>query len=1078
MLNIYRASAGSGKTYQLTLEYIRLLFETKSSYPHRHIMAVTFTNKATDEMKSRILKELYALSSGQKSDFREKLMELANLSENKVNELARQILIEILHDYSFFSVSTIDRFFQQVIRSFAREIGVNGSYNLELDTTLTLQQATDNLFLNLSEKENKQLLNWLTEFAEERINEGKSWNIKREISKLGNEIFKENYQYKAEQTSKKLHDKDFINAYRKRLQQIISHFDNTCKAIALRALDLFVRYGLQHEYFPYSCTKVFERLLNGSEKELKITFRKMAEDVTNCYSKSKPQHIKSAIEDAYVNGLRDCIVELISLYDNEYSERNTAAIILKNLSMLGILSDLALQIKQLMEEQNTLLMSDTNMLLNKIIDDSDTPFIYEKTGMFVDHFMIDEFQDTSVLQWKNFYPLLNNSLANGNDNLLVGDVKQSIYRWRNSDWKLLDKEVFEQFNPEQIKTENLDTNWRSDKNIVAFNNLLFTDAPQKLQSILNENIGKNPQLLDEFGNKITHAYENTIQKNKPNAGEGYVKIEFLPKKNEDDINWEEQSLEKLPIILEKLQDKGFQPNETAILVRKRTEAQSVVQKLLSYKKSGLAKEGYCYDIMGNEGLLVSSSASVRFLLSVLRLFVNPQNHIEKVIVNYEYLVAKGIETSETALRSCFVNDDEVLFPLFSDEENKALNTIRHLTLFEMVEQLIVLFGVDKWNNDTVFVQAFQDIVYQFSVGKTAGLNDFLNWWDDNADKQFVSVPENQRAFRVMTIHKSKGLDFDAVVMPFAEWSLDSTRNKNILWCETNQEPYNELPLLPVEYSSMLKDSVFSEAYLDEQMHQFIDSLNIAYVAFTRAKHQLICIAPETETQQTKNKKEEKINSLATLMLYCFNNSPLKEYFDNEAKLFEFGNPEQHHTKGEPESVTEKITTYPSVNRGSRLKISSKSRDFWLQDHQLSDSKLNYGLIMHDVLRQITQKSDQSKVLNAMISSGRINMEEGEYIRLEMEKFWNLSQVSEWFSGEAVILNERDILTDMGVYRPDRVILKGKKATVVDYKFGEKEREEYLQQVKKYMQLISEIGYKTEGYVCYVSLGKVVTIQSS
>jgi len=1087
MLNIYRASAGSGKTYRLTQDYIRLLFQPNTERAHRRILAVTFTNKATDEMKSRILKELHALGRGEKSDYRAGLMKEFFMDESAVNERAKHILTSILHDYSSFSISTIDKFFQQVIRSFARDIGVQGGYNLELNTSSTLEQSVDNMFLDLSKDENKQLLQWLTLFAEERIEQSENWNVRGSIMDLGREIFKESYQHKAEDTNKKLHEKEFLTNYRKNLRQIKTDFETKVKKSASEGIRIMVRNGLTHEDFAYKTTNTLEKLLND-KFEISNRFISFADDVKNCYTKTKAQDIKSAIERAYQDGLQQCFIQIVEMLTIDIITYNSASLVIKHINTLGILSDLAVQIKKLTDEQNTMLISDTNLLLNKIIDNSDAPFVYEKTGIQTNHFMIDEFQDTSTLQWKNFYPLVANSLAAGKFNLVVGDVKQSIYRWRNSDWKLLDEKIMTDFRPEQFHEENLDTNWRSDKNIVDFNNSFFYRAAQLLQSKLNENLKAvlpvYPE-LEVLTHKIEHAYSNIHQLTSPKAATGRVEVTFIPR-DENEEGWKAESLKRLPSILEKLQDQGYRAGDIAILVRKNDEEQQCIHRLLNYKTTSDAKPGYCYDIMGNEGLLIGASASVRFILGILQLFVNPNDSIQQTIINYEYARGKQGKSENEALNSCFLIDNEtenVFSPLFSTEENNQLELLKHSSLFDMVEQIISFFGIGTWHNEAVFVQAFQDEVFKYSSTKTADLNSFLNWWKKNGEKQCISTPDNQNAMRIMTVHKSKGLDFKAVIMPFCDWDVDS-KMRNILWCKPTVAPFNELPLLPIEYGSKLGQSIFAESYFDEQMHLYIDSLNVAYVAFTRAKNELICLtpAPKKEVEGV-----DKINSLSALLATCFQVStpgldseitPLTEFYKPDAQKFELGAPTRAVYNDKPNTdINKKVSSYPSESSSDRLSIRHQSADYWLNGQQLSDSKLNYGIIMHDILRQITHKSDQPKAIMEMVLSGRISEAESKIVEAEMQHFWNLPETENWFAPHLKVLNETTILTPAKEqYRPDRVIIIGKKATIIDYKFGDKESKKYVQQVEQYMDLITQMGYEATGFVCYVSLRKVQKVE--
>ena len=1090
MLNIYRASAGSGKTHRLTGDYIRLLFSRKNEHTYRKILAVTFTNKATEEMKSRILKELHALSTDQGSDYRTDLMKAYSLTSDAVNHRARKILIAILHDYSSFSISTIDKFFQQVIRAFAREIGVQGGYNLELDSDTTLQQSIDNLFLDLNKEENKQLLTWLTNFAEERIEQSESWNPRKNIESLGQEIFKESYQNKAEETNRKLHDREFLTSYRAKLRLIKTSFEEKVTGLSKQLLQQMQEVGLTTESFKYGKSSGMNSLnkIVAGDYSIGERFRASAEAVENCYTvKKTPAEIVSAIESIYANGLQQGIIQLIEWLENDIVFYNSAVIILKNINTLGILTDLAMQIKKLTDEQNSMLISDSNMLLNRIIDNSDTPFVYEKTGINIDHFMIDEFQDTSVLQWKNFLPLLTNSLAADNFNLVVGDVKQSIYRWRNSDWKLLDENVLHDFRSEQLSEITLETNWRSDSNIVAFNNEFFKTAAlllqYKLNNILEPVLGVYPEMV-KHTKRILHAYGQVYQHVSPKANQGRVDIRFLDRKENED-GWKSESLKQLPAILEDLQERGYKPGDVAILVKKNDEARDVIHTLLSYKTSDKARSGLSYNVMGNEGLLISSASTVRFITSILKLIITPLDSISRTIVSYEYARAYMHLPANEAVQVCFSGGENPanFSHLFTEEQNKALSQVKNASIYDLVEKIISIFKLDGWYNETAFVQGFQDVIYKFTNGKNTDIFSFIKWWDSVGIKQSISTPENDDAFRVMTVHKSKGLDFKVVVIPFCDWDVNKKSGlyKNILWTEPVHEPFNELPLLPVEYGPRLAQSIFAPQYFDELMHQYIDNLNVAYVAFTRAKHELICMAPKPEKDL---EDVHKASSLAGLMHLMFNSAAvsttelnLNEHFETSNQRLEIGERKQAVQSKKPTlNNTEKMTAYKSSSPTGRLRLRNMSTDRWLENQQLTDSKLNMGTIMHEILQTIRFKSDTEAAIANCLREGKINSLEAVIVNDMLEKFWQMPLTNQWFADGNTVLNEAVILTPQSShYRPDRVVINGNQATVIDYKFGETEKESYLKQVRNYKQLITEMGYHTKAYICYIMLEKNVEI---
>ena len=392
----------------------------------------------------------------------------------------------------------------------------------------------------------------------------------------------------------------------------------------------------------------------------------------------------------------------------------------------------------------------------------------------------------------------------------------------------------------------------------------------------------------------------------------------------------------------------------------------------------------------------------------------------------------------------------------------------------MTEKIIALFDLPAWHNEVVFLQAFQDIIYKFTTGKSSDLNSFLQWWEKFGHKQFIATPENELAFRIMTIHKSKGLDFKAVVIPFCDWELDS-RMRNILWCETNVAPFNELPLMPVEYTSRLGDSIFAGQYFREMMHTYIDNLNIAYVAFTRAKHEMVGICPLPK--ETKS-GEIKLNTLAALLFLSFNDTQeelLSNHFNAEDSFYELGKPllispeDKQHT-----NETQKLSDYPTCDVTGRLKLKHKISLFNREEINITENPLDYGNLMHEIFCRINAPEDHAGIIAEFIREGRITGEEAVKIRSDIDDFWQMPEVKNWFRKDVQVLNETTILTPEGHhYRPDRIVLEGQKAIVIDYKFGEHELPSYHKQVNNYTLLLNRMGYETSAWLCYVKLKKVV-----
>lgn len=1051
MLTVYKASAGSGKTFTLAKKYITLLFDPLREKVFRHILAVTFTNKATDEMKSRIVKELHKLADGQSSDYSADLKKLYILSDDQVQKKAKKILNDLLFDYSSFSVSTIDKFFQQVIRAFAREIGVNGSYQLELDSMQVLDQAVDNLYIELNNSENKQLLQWLIQYAEEQIQEGKSWNTRQNIFSIGLEIFKESYQHKAENTREKLHDKAFLDNYKSELEKIIDNFDTKAKSLANQGLSILNNHGLSPEDSSRKVLAYFDKLSRITEAPT-ASFVNLANDVEKLYTKKAPAQLIENFNTAYSDGLQRVILDIIELFENNIVHFNTAKLILSKLHSLGILTDLAIELKKLTVDENIMLIADSNLLLNKIIDNSDAPFVYEKTGLKIDNFMIDEFQDTSGLQWQNFLPLVRNSMSDGKENLVVGDIKQSIYRWRNSDWRLLNDKIYSDFRKDQIQDYPLNDNWRSDKEIIEFNNFFFKESSEILQCKLNEQLDEANQ-KEEYENLytiISKAYSDVMQNVARKDSKGYVRLEFLETdetvEDEESASAQMLSLERMVDDIEDLQHRNFQARQICILVRDKKEERCVVEHLLKYKNSENRNENICYDIISQEGLLVGIGSSVRFILALMHLILNPEDKIQQNILKIE---ARKLDISEKEIAENLV----------------TTIALGQVSLFELTEHLVREFNLGEIISETIFIQSFQDIVFKYSGNKSADLNSFIQWWKDYSNKQFIPVPESNNAIRIMTIHKAKGLDFDAVIMPFFNWKLNGD-HRSLIWCPMEEAPYNQLPMIPVSYSSILAKSLFAKYYFNELMQFYVDNLNLAYVAFTRPRHELLVYS-----LKPKPKKDGGIsmNTVGTLAYKTAESMGLSKFEYGEKRVFE-------KQESKEDSEIKNSLNYPTVATGDRLRLKhnlmlSNMEEDW-------NNPIGHGTMMHDLLQRIKRIGDTEEALQAMLREGKIDHSDIDSMKSELNEFWEIEGVKDWFDERYEVLNERSILTPSGkFYRPDRIIVYQGKAIVIDYKFGENELSSHHKQISNYKALLEQMGYSTQAHLCYVALKKVVSLQS-
>ena len=1073
MLTVYRASAGAGKTHKLTGEYLTLLFTGPGAF--RRILAVTFTNKATDEMKTRIVDELYNLASGRKSDYVELLKSAYSLTEIQVRKQAAQILIDILHDYSAFNISTIDRFFQQTMRAFTREIGLQGGYGIEMDQELVLTTAIDNLLSDLEKPESKDLLGWLLRFAEDKIESGGEWNLRKDIMALSREVFKESYKAFSEAVGRDIEDKKALEDYKNELYGIIRSVEATAKELGERGLAILNKYGLKVTDFKggRSPLTLLDRLVQGEMKEPSATFIGLADNLDGCFTKTVSLGTRQIIGCAFEDGLNDCIKGIISLFGN-LTAYNTAREIVRYYYTLGILTDVSRQIAAYREEKNVMLIADTTELLSKVIEGSDAPFIYEKTGTHVDHYMIDEFQDTSGMQWNNFRPLIEESLAHSRDNLIVGDVKQSIYRFRNSDWKLLDEQVQADFSPEVVHEETLKDNWRSCRNIVEFNNALFTTLPGVLQAVYNEALSVSSLSEEQraaFFTKIMSAYDKSFQQVPPpfKQKDGHVRIEFLSGDNEKD--WKEEALGRLPGVLEKLQDNGYALKDIAILVRTNQEGAQVADTLLAYKEEHPSNR-YNYDIISDEALFVSGSTAVRFMVSLLRYLKNPEDRTNEQIALYSYQVLKGRFGVET--------------PAFPPEVVSVLQILSRQSLYEITEGLFRLFADDFPENEQVFVQAFLDMVSEYTQKESADLNRFLKWWDETGCRKTIATPDGQNAIRILTVHKSKGLGFKVVIIPFGDWEIDHKPTKPvILWCHPEEKPFDRLHLVPVRYGQSLGKTIFAGDYFKERLHAFIDNLNTLYVAFTRSKDELIVFSPRPKKMKDATGEVEKISTLTDALWAGLRTDmpdtregekliSLPAAFDTETGVFELGDwwhPVAKEENGDIQEIG--MARLSSISPDDRLQLRLHGKGYFFDN-----ARRKHGALMHEVLSCIRTRKDIPQSVERYHQEGVIDKEEAIALVARLEELLNLPEAASWYDGTARVLNEVDILFGKGLSkRPDRVMITGNRVVVVDYKFGEHADQRYHSQVRNYLKLIRQMGYdEVEGFLWYVELNKIEAVK--
>ena len=1060
---IYKSSAGSGKTYTLTLEYLKLALQ--SSHAFKQILAVTFTNKATQEMKERIISELKRLRNhvdpSEKMD--RELMSSLGVDESGLKVLAQQTLTAILHDYGRFSVSTIDSFFQKVVRAFAREIDLNAKFDVELDQLAVLERVVDRVVMLVMEDE--FLHKWLVDYAYEQIQNGKSWDIRRNIRGLGQQIFQEDFKKYAPEIKNFLKDKENITLLQSFVRERKSEIVALSKELGKQADLIRISNSLEWTDFAggsRSFAKLFEKFGDRNQPFPILSDAQLGkiDNPDAWFSKSSKQI--DAISAAYDQGLNQILHQTIALT----TKWNTLQAIAKNSYVYGVFRNLLDELTLIKDEENILLISDANEFLKEITKGNDTPFIYEKVGNLYKNYLIDEFQDTSGFQWDSFKPLLENSLGQGLTNLLVGDVKQSIYRWRGGEMKLLLSQVEDDIGKEIIQLENLDTNFRSLPNIINFNNAVFKALPQAMEQVLSSSYCvENPQILSQ-------AYSDSFQKISPKKEKsdfkGKVKLEFIdPKSEEEEGKFDEVVLSKLPDLVMELQDHGYELEDIAFLVRRKSEGEAIADCLMNYAAEN-PDSVYSFDVLSDESMYLNKAASVKAMVSGFKYLQNPADKVQYKTMWY-YLAALMDAPIDHEL---FALDK---MPAFLEAQVKAFQEketlMLQLPLMEALEELIKVLGLMELGLEKAYISGFKEAVYDFTANNRADLSSFLEWWEINQTKRTVKIPEGHNAMRILTIHKSKGLQFKVVVMPFLKWTIFDTGKGNVVWSPFEDHEKGLSAIIPLTLNGDLANSDFSDTYSEEATMAYLDSLNMLYVALTRAEDVFFGFIPYKENIKSQNSIEVQLQQLVQSHTDPASNLSLISWYDPESKIFEFGDwPESQekilHLKKSPE------LRWAYKNWSEVLTLKKYAVDFSVEGME-QRKKQKFGLIVHEILELSADKDSAMQNLQAFYFEGRLNEEEKQLVERQLDHLFTDPLFASWFGTTGILLAEQGILLPGGKQkRPDRIILNEKGGLIVDFKTGEA-HSRYADQVRECMGLVSKLAQKPcKGYLCYLETGVI------
>lgn len=1077
-LTIYKASAGSGKTFTLSVEYIKLLIKDPQSY--RSTLAVTFTNKATEEMKLRILSQLYGIWKllPDSKSYIDKIKEDLDVTEEYMSERAGIALHNIVHNYSYFRIETIDSFFQSVLRNLARELDLTANLRIELNDYQIERNAVDELINSLDE--NSELLTWIMEYIRENMDDDKDWNVIGNIKRFGENIFREYYKTNSKKLNERLLEEGFFKQYTTKLRQMRNEAEVEMQNEAAQFFDALNHNGIEIDDLnngKNGPAGYFIKIKKGIYNNTIVT--KRLQKVLDEGSESSWVKQKSSKETQdIVRELANSTLTPLVHHAEDVRQKNwyiygSAVLTLRHLNQLRLLNSIENKVRMMNVEQNRFLLSDTHTLLHSLIRDTDSPFIFEKIGNYLENIMIDEFQDTSTVQWQNFKVLLEECMSHGEQqgNLIVGDVKQSIYRWRSGDWRMLNniEREFPYLNS-MLNVCSLDTNYRSSRRVITFNNAFFKRASE-----LEYADQKSSTPDTSSPEQLKKAYSDVAQKVPSfRDNHGYVSINLLP--NED---YRQQALQKTVEAVSLLLDSGANYSDIAILVR----SNDIIQLIAEF----FANELPDVKIVSDEAFRLDSSVSVNIIVNAMLWLTHPDNILAKAYIAkaYQTYVLKKSEQETNKLLATAEGIDSALPCALIDKRDDLLT----MPIFELAEQIYTLFNIGNIKGEDAYLYAFYDALTDFIANNTVDIDSFVEEWNDSIAEKTIQASAID-GIRIITIHQSKGLEFEHVVIPFCDWTLEKG---NTIWCTPQVEPYNELPLIPVDFSaSQMKGTIYEFDYNEEHLQNCVDNLNLLYVAFTRAASSLFVIAQRGTPSSRSYIVEQAITDIK-LEGSSLDGDPS----DKKAELlFSYGELEIVETKAKKKSdniftpeVENMNVDMATFSNKVEFKQSNKSRDFVADDDENTDDddrkQLSYiktGKILHYLFSTINTTDDIDTSLVQLEMDGLIEESGTNIKRLRdmLHKRFSNRQVADWFSSRWTLFNECTILdydaaTDtVREHRPDRV-MKDKKTgevVIVDFKFGSP-RPEYVEQVNRYKALTQNMGYpNVKGYLWFVYSNRI------
>ena len=1027
--SIYDASAGSGKTYTLVKEYLKIILSSPKNDAYRNILAITFTNKAVHEMKSRIVGSLSEFAKEEPSakavDLMEDLSRETGLSIIQIKVKSQNIIKHLIHNYAAFDISTIDKFTHKVIRAFAHDLNLPMTFEVTLDTENLLVEAVDAIIAQAGQDET--LTKLLIDFTMEKTDDDKSWDVSREILETGRLVLNENNRNEILHFNDKTIE-EFVEI-KKKMLALCKDLESENEQFAIEVLLLLDGNGIDLKSFSRGTfPNHLESIRDGKFNPRNKTFHEFDDIAIN----------KTAKDKAVIEGLIPELLNILKKIYKNFEKRDFYKAFLKNITPLSLLNTVSNELAKIQAEQNILSISEFNAIIHREIQNQPAPFIYERLGERYRHFFIDEFQDTSEMQWQNLIPLIDNALS-GQDDLgnkgtlmIVGDPKQSIYRWRGGKAEQfieLSKESNPFNNPDK-EIKHLNTNYRSYSEVIEFNNAFFKLISTEFSNLDYKDLYEN------------HSFQNTNSKKG-----GYVNISFLPIIEKSEIE-EEDVVEKSDLYvlatlntIQKVVQEGFEYKDIVILTRKRGQGVAIANYLTEQR----------IPLLSSETLMIQNATEVRLIVHLLKYLNNSRDLESKAHFLHFLGNTLSIEMPiHDFIAQGMAYKDEFNFEkwLLAFDISLSFENIRKKSLYEAVEIIISKFILPSEGN--AYVQFFLDIVLERDIRNQAGIADFLNYWEKNSEKFSIPSPEGNNAVRIMTIHKSKGLEFPVVIMPFAEEDYNR-KPKDKLWLDTEAEDLG-VPRALVDNSSAVEGfgESASAVFNEKKQEELLDNINVLYVALTRAEEQLYVIS-----QSLKERKDgEWPNNMASYFIKYLIHEGV---YESEKLEYEFGNKAKLSISSKAADLVKTIPIVKEVLNPKNIKIAQREALMWGTHQQ---EAISYGNIVHEILAFVKDKSDIDLAVIKAIENGLITIEQQEAVLKTLLEIVNHPELSVCFDGENHILNEQTIVQKEGkILKPDRIVLtKDKKAFLLDYKTGAV-NSKYKLQIQEYQDAVEDLGYK-------------------